>query len=406
MSYTYTDKIKFEYTPNFDSFGRFRTSTPLTLFDSSHRYRDNGHWATYVTGSATASFDPSTAHINLHLGTSSNSECIRETYKVFAYQPGKSLLTLNTFVMAGTSSNLRQRVGYFGVDNGFYFEQDDFNYFFVKRTSVTGAVVETGITQSNWNVDTMNGTGPSGVNIDFTKTQILWMDFEWLGVGSVRCGFIINGEFCTCHVFHHANNLSTTYMTTACLPLRYEIKNKSSQITGHTFSQICSTVLSEGGYELRGFSRTINTPITSAYTMTTAGTYYPIVSIRLKSTNLDGIVIPRGFSLLPDSTAKLNFKIFRNGTTTGGTWSSSGDDSVEYNITGTAFSGGTDVFSGFLVSTNQSQTSLNTLGDDIFQYQLLRNSFTNSPQEFTLCVASDGNGDTIFGSLDWQEITK
>ena len=215
MSYTYTDKLKFAYTPNFDSFNRLRVSNPLTLFDSSHRYRDNGLWATYTTASATYSFATYSGSMDLTVSTFSDSECIRETLRVFAYQPGKSLLTMNTFVLAATASNLRQRVGYFGTQNGFYLEQDDSNFYFVKRSYVTGTVVNTGITQSNWNVDPMNGSGPSGITMDFTKSQILWMDFEWLGVGSVRTGFVINGELITCHVFHHANQITSTYITTS-----------------------------------------------------------------------------------------------------------------------------------------------------------------------------------------------
>jgi len=114
MSYTYTDKIKFAYTTNFDAFGRLRTSAPLTLFDSSHRYRDNGLWATLTAGSGAKTFNTNQGVIDMNVTNASGDKVVRETYRVFAYQPGKSLLALNTFTFATGQSGLRQRVGYFG----------------------------------------------------------------------------------------------------------------------------------------------------------------------------------------------------------------------------------------------------------------------------------------------------
>lgn len=406
MSYTYTDKVKFAYTPNFDAFSRLRTSEPLTLFDSSNRYWDNGLFATSTTGTASATFNANQGLVDLTVGTASGDEVLRETYRVFAYQPGKSLLVLNSFVFEPAKANLRQRVGYFNSD-GMYLELDGTDIYFVQRSTVTGATINTRIAQSNWNVDSLNGIGPSGLTLDLSKSQLLWMDFEWLGVGSVRMGFVINGEFILCHVFNHANIISTTYIVTARLPIRYEITNTGTTSSSSTLKQICSTVLSEGGYELRGEPGSTTTPITSPYTMTTAGTYYPIVSIRLKSANLDGIVVPTGISLLPNSAGNYSYKIIVSGTTTGGTWVSAGANSViEYNLTGTSFAGGLTAISGFNTQTNQASSVIELSRDDLFRFQLQRNSFTSTALEFTLCVASDGNGDTMFGAIDWQEITR
>ena len=250
MSYTYTDKIKFAYTNNFDSFGRLRVSEPFTLFDSSHRYRDNGLWATQTATGGTVVFDANEGCVDLSVTTSSGSTVRRETYKVFAYQPGKSLLSLNTFVMAPAQTGLTQRVGYYGAANGMFLELANSTLSLVKRSSVTGVLVDTPVAQASWNVDPMDGTGPSGIILDITKAQILFMDFEWLGVGSVRCGFVIDGEFYTCHIFHHANIVTSTYITTASLPVRYEIFNTAGTVTSSTLKQICSSVISEGGYEL------------------------------------------------------------------------------------------------------------------------------------------------------------
>ena len=211
-----------------DAFGRQRVSNPLTLFDSSNRYRDNGLWNTATASGGTTVFSSNEGLVNLNVTAATGSEVLRETTKVFSYQPGKSLLVFNTFVMAPAQINLRQRVGYFGTQNGIYIQLKNSTLSFVERSLVTGIVTESIVNQSAWNVDKMDGTGPSGVTLDITKAQILFMDIEWLGEGTVRIGFIIDGNFIVCHRFNHANLITSTYITTASLPLRYEILNAST----------------------------------------------------------------------------------------------------------------------------------------------------------------------------------
>ena len=183
---------------------------------------------------------------------------------------------------------------------------------------VTGAVVDTPAPQSTWLYDKLDGTGPSGITLDLTQAQIFWTDIEWLGVGSVRCGFVINGQLIHCHSFHHANLLSSTYITTASLPLRYEIKNTGAVSGGSTLKQICSSVISEGGYELRGDQKSVGTAVNSPKALTTAGTYYPAVSLQLKSTNLDAVAILSAVSLLGinSNPCSVAWRIVRGATLT------------------------------------------------------------------------------------------
>lgn len=393
-----------------DSFGRLRVSEPYTLFDSSHRYSDNELWATATATGGTAVFNTDQGLVDLNVTAASGSSVARETTKVFSYQPGKSLLIMSTFVMSPAKTGLTQKVGYFGDDNGFYLELENNVLSFVRRSSVTGSIVETPVAQANWNYDKMDGTGPSGVTLDITKAQILWMDMEWLGVGSVRMGFVINNQFIICHVFEHANIAPTTYITTASLPLRYEIENTAGTSGASTLKQICSTVISEGGYELRGDARSIATTITAPYNMTVAGTYYPLISIRLKSTYLDGVVVPTGISCLPISTGTYEWRLIEKGVTTGGTWTSLGADSiVEYNITGSSFAGGTVIHSGFFNASNQGTTMSGLDRSGLFDHQLSRDPFTGTRYELTLCVAANtigGGGSNVLANIDWEEISR
>jgi hypothetical protein len=395
-----------------DAFGRLRVSNPLTLFDSSHRYKDNDLWNTSTASGGAATFNTNQGLVDLSVTTTSGSKVYRETTKVFAYLPGKSLLVMTTFVMNAAKSNLRQRVGYFGGSNGMYLELDGAGgnvLSFVKRSSVSGSVVDTSVTQANWNYDKMDGTGPSGLTLDITKAQILWMDFEWLGVGTVRLGFIINGKFILCHQFNHANIITSTYITTASLPLRYEIENTGTTASASNLKQICSTVISEGGYELRGLQQAVNIPITTPRTLAVAGTYYPIASIRLKASPnfLDAIVILTALSVLGTGNGvNYNWQVRATGATTGGTWVSAGVNSaVEYNITGTSFTGGRIVAGGYFNSSNQGSASIDILKEALFKFQLERDTFTSTPFELTLVVASDGGG-SAYVSLDWEEISR
>jgi hypothetical protein len=403
-----------------DAFGRLRVSTPLTLFDSSHRYKDNGLWNTSTASGGTAVFSANEGLVNLNVTTASGSQVLRETTKVFSYQPGKSLLVLNTFVMAPDQKFLRQRVGYFGTDNGIYCQLENVAskpiVSFVERSLVTGAVTETrisqnggvyGITDTGWNVDPLNGTGPSGVTLDITKAQIMFMDIEWLGEGTVRVGFIIDGNFILCHKFNHANLITSTYITTASLPLRYEITNTGVTANPSTLKQVCSSVISEGGYELRGAQLSIGTPITAPTSLATAGTYYPIVSIKLRSGYLDGVVILTALSIMGVATGIYNWKIVASGTTTGGVWvPATADSAVEYNITGTSFAGGRTLASGFITSSTQSSVNLDILKEALFSFQLERNSFNGTSSEITLIVSASTNTELIYGSMDWEEISR
>lgn len=390
-----------------DSFGRLRTSAPFTLFDSSHRYADNGLWNSSTATGGTATFNANEGCMDLAVTTTSGSEVLRETKKVFAYQPGKSLLVMSTAAFNAAKTGLRQRVGYFGAANGFFLELDGTTLSVVKRSSITGSVVDTKVSQTNWNIDSLDGSGDSGITLDITKVQIIWFDLEWLGAGNVRFGFIFNGQLVHCHTFQHANLIASTFMTTATLPLRYEITNTATTASASTLKQICSTVLSEGGYELRGKGNSIATAIGTPYTLTTAGTYYPVISIRLltSSNRLDAVVLPTGVSLLGlDNTANYNWRLVTGGATTGGTWTDMGSGSaVAYNRTGASFASGTAIATGFLSGANHGGSPVQLQGN-LFANQLERNTFTTTPTEFTLAVTCSNNNGTVLASMNWDEV--
>lgn len=393
-----------------DAFGRQRVSQPYTLFDSSHRYADNNYWSTATATGGAAVFNADQGLIDLNVTAASGSSVVRETIKVFSYQPGKSLLVLNTFVMNAPKAGLTQRVGYYGDDNGLYVELADSVLSFVKRTSVGGSVTEISVNQADWNGDKLDGTGPSKITLDISKAQIFWMDIEWLGVGSVRMGFVIDGQFILCHTFQHANVIASTYVTTASLPLRYEIENTAGTSGASTLKQICSSVISEGGYELRGAQYSVAIPILTPRTFAVAGTYYPIIGLKLTSTRLDAIAILTAISVLGLGNGKnYAWRLVQSGTISAGTWVPVGASSaVEYNISGTSVTGGNILASGYVNSSNQGSPVVNILKDALFSSQLERNGLTGVPYELILeaAVSTTSGGEGILASVDWEEISR
>lgn len=395
-----------------DAFGRARFSQPVTLFDSANRYFDNGTTSFANNAGGNTQFAANTSTLDMSVNTTSGSYVYRETNRVFAYQPGKSLQILQTFVLNPAKAGLRQRVGYFGTENGFFLERTEASTVqFVKRSKVTGVVADTPVVQSSWNLDKMDGTGPSALTLNLDNPQIMYIDIEWLGVGSVRMGFVIDGKMIPCHTFHHANRNDSpkgAYMQTACLPLRYEIENTAGTASISTMKAVCSTVISEGGYELRGRSRTIATPITTPYTLSTPGTYYPIVSLRANTTNFaDAVAALRNISISPISSGTYHWKIASGGTVTGGAWAATDASSViQYNISSTSFTatGSVDLASGYVTATNQSSPAVTIQGDP-FRFQIERNGLTGTAIPLTLLLSCNSATVTTYASVEWSEIT-
>jgi len=400
-------------SPSIDAFGRLRVGQPHTLFDSSFRYGDDTYKWNYTTsGNATVSHLANESSMKLEVGTAAGDSIIRETSHVFKYQPGKSLLILATFAMNVTKTGLRQRVGYFGANDGIYFEVSDDVKYLVIRKSITGSVDDTTerIPQSAWNVDTLDGTNtavnPSGILLSQTGTQIFWTDVEWLGVGSVRCGFVINGLFILCHIFNHANNgLTSVYMKSATLPIRYEITNTSNTSGNSSLKQICSTVISEGGYENRSVGGGATTALTGKACSNTAPT--PLVAFRLKSTHLDAVVSLKNFTVYGLQQAAYNWVLVLNPTLNAGNVtfvSSSASSAVEYNVLATGMTGGTVIARGIFVGDVKGAAVLIKDSDIDGSLQLGR-TIGGVSDIFVLAAQATTNNDVAAGSVTWQEHT-
>jgi hypothetical protein len=392
---------------NVDAFGRLRVSQPYTIFDSQNRYAIDNQFDTSTATGGSTTYLPNESSVRLDVTTSSGSEVVRQSYRCMPYQPGKGLLLLATFVMNTAKTGLRQRVGYFGTQNGVFLQQNDNIVSFVLRSYISGSVSDARIvTQDNWNGDKLDGTGDSGLTLNLTKAQILWMDFEWLGVGSVRCGFIIDGQYIVCHTFENANDITSVYMTTAILPIRYEITNTAATASASSLKQICSSVVSEGGYEQTSIEHVARRTTTKTSIGTT---FLPLVSIRLASTALNAVVLPVKFNVMPTSTGD-DFEVVLAKNCTGLTsasWAAvASDANVEMDTSATAMTLGTIVDIQYVNSTKQSIGTINQPAGYNWDLQL-GSSLTGTSDIYTLGIrVLSGSSGAAIGSLTFYDLTQ
>jgi hypothetical protein len=392
---------------NTDAFGRLRVSQPYTLFDSQNRYAADNQFDVSTTGTGTTSFLSNEAAVKMEVTGAGVGSVLRQSYRSFPYQPGKGLLVLATFVMDSSQSlNLTQRVGYYNDSNGVFFQRIDGVYSFVLRSSVTGSPSDARtVNQSDWNGDKLNGTGESGYTLDPSKAQILWMDFEWLGVGSVRCGFIIDGQYIVCHTFNNANEITNVYMTTAILPVRYEIKTVTSAVAA-SMKAICCSVISEGGFEQTSIDHVARRTTVLG---TIGSTFLPVVSIRLASGRTGAVVLPNRVQVLPTTNQNYEVALIKNPTLTAASWTAVPTDSnVEFDVAATATTGGSIVQTDYVTATGSGGVG-NTSAATGYNFDLqLGASIAGVSDIYTVAVRTVSGATTgdVVGSLSFYDLTQ
>jgi hypothetical protein len=404
----------------FDGFGRARVAEPYTLFDSQHRYAENNKWNNVFTGTGASTYVENESAVNLTAPAGAGT-VIRQSNVVFPYQPGKSLLLMCSFAFSEAtlvnSKTVTQRIGYFNADNGIFLEQTNGapdvatarnggGLRLVLRsdsvTAGTGNSVDFAVEQANWNGDKFNGTGSSGRTLDVSKANIFWMDVEWLGVGDVRCGFVVDGKMVVAHTFHNDNMNATSYMTTAVLPIRYELTNTGT--TSPYVKQICNTVISEGGFNPTSitYNQLATANISNLRTAATDGLFYNVVSIRLATGKTDAIIIPTDIELLGESNKSYQWALLRNATFgTTPTWTTHADcGTTQFTTSVSTVTGGVLVKTGYFTSNSGSVAS--TIAGDI-ALQIGR-TIAGVSDTYTVAITSTGTNARYTGSLAWYQI--
>ena len=182
-----------------DSFGRLRISSPVNTMDSSNilgvKNLVNNSEFTSSSGSVTMITNTPSVSISLDGTADADPRAIYQSRQRGIYQPGKSLLVYMTGILNpnnANDANFVGRIGYFDDDDGIFFQHDATGTSIVLRSNLTGTPSDSrSVSQANWNVDKLDGTGPSKIVFDPSKENIFVIDLEWLGAGEVRTGFVI-----------------------------------------------------------------------------------------------------------------------------------------------------------------------------------------------------------------------
>ncbi len=253
MSYFEKTRILSADSPSIDAFGKWRVSQPTTLFDGK-QIVDSGsfYFDIKTTSGGTVTWNSGSAQSTMAVTSTSGSRAIKQTKRIFVYQPGKSQQIICTGKFGTKVDGIKKSIGSFDDNDGYFFQTSGSSFGVVLRKTINGVKTDTFVSQSTWNLDKMNGLGPSGNTLDITKAQIYTMDYEWLGVGRVRYGVVQKGVLIYVHEINNYNSLETVYLRNPNLPIRYEMSTHKNTTTGSLMTQICSTVISEGGFQNTG----------------------------------------------------------------------------------------------------------------------------------------------------------
>ena len=394
-----------------DAFGRLRISEPHTLFDSKLIFdKASLFWDDQeVSGSGTTStHSVNEASVTLGVGSDAGKR-VRQTFMRPNYQPGKSQLILMTgnLCTSGGGSGVTSDFGIFDDNNGIFIQNKDNIINVVLRSKVTGSVVDEIVSQAGWNLDTLDGLGPTGIKIDFTKSQILMIDFEWLSVGRVRVALVLGGIPVYFHEFNNANKLSGAYMSTPNLPLRYQIENDDKG-PASTMRHICSTVISEGGRTALGIIRWASTAGVALIT-DAENTLFALIGIRLKSSHIGHSIEINNIALqIQTASELLEWVLILNPTVAGTfTYSDQPNSGVQIALGATAntVTGGTQLLGGYDETGNNASGGGGS-SNEINNAILLGSAIDGTLDTMVLCVRPIGGVSAISveGGIDWREL--
>ena len=396
-----------------DAFGRTRTSEPYTIGD--YKIITDVLPSTMLSassGTAGVTMNVSQSSYTVYSSGSSGSYALVQSKKYHNYMPGKSQLILQSFVMGPAVSGSIKRAGYFDDHDGIFLEQDQTGSLnWVIRSSTNDTVSENRVKQSDWNIRTLFN---EPYIIDVTKSQLLFIDFQWLAVGRVRCGFAYKGEFVLTHVFDHSNVLDKAYMREPDLPVRVEVRNTTT--TTASMVGICATVMSEGGNPEAGKTWAVSSG--RALQSVASGSTQPLLAIRLKN-KFNGYD-NRSYVRLIDSSVfavdrSLLYRVYKLPSqafiTTSSAWVSVNDEScMEYNINISGYTDGRELLNGFVPAggTGQGnfQSAQNTQISNALSDNYIAQNFNSTDSEIYVVVATNltANATTAAATMQWAEV--
>ena len=391
-----------------DSKGRLKVQTQESIFFNTFQYnKETDVWDETTANGASGTFLTNQGLVDMSVTSTLGSKVVRQTRQVMRYTAGRQNTLTFSVRLEMPVVGVRRRFGLFNGSDGFYFEDSgtlDANgqpeYAVVITSTASGSLVTNRITRNNWNGDKLDGTGPSGFTANPLAQQMISMDYEWYGAGQISFSFIMNGLPRVIHTFNTGNILLLPWSRTPFLPIRLELENFGGAAGTHHLYQGSNSVLVEGRLVKQGIPENILTPLTGI-TLDDALTFYPVVSVRMKPTALEAVVILTNFVANTLDNTDIYYKVLRNATLNG-TWVDMPDANAftQYNYTATgAVTNGTQFDSGFVTSGAAVRIDLSNQAD----LQLGRGSMGTVSDTVTIAIAAKAANKKAVASLSWIE---
>ena len=382
-----------------DIFGNLKTSQQVNLFEYEFRYdrATDVYWDTDATSGGTGSVNTNTVSYELNCTSTTGSQFILQSRRYIEYRPSETQSVFFTANYKGAVANIMKCVGLYDDENGVFLQLDGTTPKFVIRSKTSGSVVDTTASQSNWNGDKLDGTGASGVTVDWEDQQLFEISFGWLGSAPVELYFYNGAEKVLVHRFTNTNSIAVPYSQSGTLPVRAEIENLSSG-AAESMHLTCVSVAARGTRLNIGRVRPVDYDVNSAREFEN-GTEKIAVGFRIKSTYKYSSAKPIEFSGVSNGGgAEFLWRLYFNPTLSGGGSWADVDGSILQRLTNApSFSGGTVIASGYLglKEGESSASNQRSVESDVFAG---RNIGNTEQDIFILTIdTTDDDFDAFFG---------
>jgi hypothetical protein len=390
-----------EWRPDFTNNNRLKVAPFQTVFFNTFQYgKETDVWDERIVGVGTVTWNQNASNLILEVGSTAGSKVIRQTKNVMRYIPGRPATLAFAIRLEAPKVGICRRFGLFDDYNGAYFEDNGGVYSCVIRSNTTGIVTERRVPRDEWNGEKFGGDGYTGVTADPTKQQMISISYEWYGAGTVEFNWLMKGETVRCHQFDHANVIDKVWCSTPFLPIRCELENITGVAGTHYLYQGSNSLIQEGNVDKLGTLLSIGNPITGT-TLAEANTFYPIISLRLKSNKLQAVMLLRSLQAATNDNTNVYWRLYENATLTNANWSNHPDQDsfMQYDVSATAITGGRDILSGFTIGGGSSLIEVDRLSD----LQLGRSGIGTISDTYTLACASPNTNKKVIAVLNWIE---
>lgn len=294
-----------------DNLNKLRVSTLTTILDIRHTHNLKNYL--YEVESSTLNTNALYNDTNgpatiLSLISAINENNItRQSREYVVYQQGRSILVyivVNLNPNTNNDTNSEGRIGYFDDNNGIFFKHTGDMGTGNMSVVIRFNGIDTEINQTNWNIDKMDGVGPSGITANFNEIHTYFIEISWDHI--IRMGMLISGKLEVVHQFYDQS--STLLIKKSNLPVRYSL-TASGVVLSANLAHYSTYVSSDTGYNPIGRIYAINN-ISNIIKINNIEK--PILTLRHKNFNINkGKIKPLNIILSSSDYGNIIYKIYK-----------------------------------------------------------------------------------------------